>query len=297
MTRKPIVVGFDGSSGSRCALEWALDEARFRGDSVHILYAVLPPTATVPPLYGYGGPIEDVLLKEAEDMLASALEFAKQNAPEVKVTAQSMTDSPAGALLKKADEASMLVVGSRGLGALSELLVGSTGFQIAAHATCPAVVVRPSDGEFGPEVGRVVAGIDGSELSNDVLRVAYEEASVRGVGLTALCAWDMPYLDVMGGRVYPMPPDVSETESDEVTAMLAEVTAGWPEKYPDVDLRRQVVTGKAVNSLVDASRGAELLVVGSRGLGGFRSLLLGSVSHSLLHHAHSTMMVVHHSSE
>ena len=294
MTHEPIVVGFDDSSASREALEWALDSARLRGVAVEVVTALAPAAATVPPLYGYGGPAEDVLIKEAETILADAKAYAKGNAPAVEVTTLLSRESAVSALLKRSECAQSAVVGSRGLGTFAELLLGSTSVQLAAHGLCPTVVVRPTskEGGDGPHSGRVVVGVDGSPLAEAALALGLEEASLRGVGLTALCAWDVPYLDLTG-RAGSMPRDVAQKEGQEVSAMLGEIVAGWQERYPDVDIRRDVVPSKPVDALVDASRGAELLVVGSRGRGGFRSLLLGSVSHAVLHHARCTTIVVH----
>jgi nucleotide-binding universal stress UspA family protein len=294
MTHPPIAIGFDDSSASREALEWALDSARLRGLAVEVVYALAPVSATVPPVYGYGGPTEEVLIKEAEAILADATAYAKGTASGVEVTTLLARESAVTALMKRGESAQSVVVGSRGLGTFGELLLGSTSVQLAAHGTCPTVVVRPTskEGGVGPHSGRVVVGIDGSPLAEAALALGLEEASLRGVGLTALCAWDIPYLDLTG-RAGSMPRDVAQQEDQEVRAMLGEIVAGWQERYPDVDIRRDVVASKPVDALVDASRGAELLVVGSRGRGGFRSLLLGSVSHAVLHHAHCTTIVVH----
>jgi len=295
MIHKPIVVGFDGSSGSREALEWALDAARLRGVAVEIMFALDSATALVVPMYGYGGPSEEVLIKEAETILADGLAYAKSNAPTVPVSTTLKQGSAVRALIAAGQHASVAVVGTRGLGTFSELLLGSTSVQLAAHGTCPTVVVRPAtkEGYSGAQAGRVVVGIDGSGLAKQALGLGLAEASLRGVGLTAVCAWDVPYLDLTGGRVGSMPSDLIASEDQEVRAMLGEIVAGWQERYPDVDIRREVVASKPVDALVDASRGAELLVVGSRGRGGFKALLLGSVSHAVLHHAQCTTAIVH----
>jgi len=294
MTHTPIVVGFDGSACSRGALEWALDEARVRNAPIEVVYALIPTAATLPPGHGFSVPDEDIQMKEADIILSEGKSFAALTAPSVEVTTGVTRDSAVEALLKRGENADLVAVGSRGLGSFVELLLGSTSFQLASHAKSPTIVVRPTskESEGGQEAGRIVVGIDGSRVSEIALAFALQEASLRGVGLTILAAWDIPYLDLTGGRVGAMPRDIIDTEDQEVRTMLAEIAAGSQERYPDVDIRREVVAGKAVQVLVEASRGAEMLVVGSRGRGGFRSLLLGSVSHGVLHHAQCTTAVV-----
>lgn len=188
----------------------------------------------------------------------------------------------------------MLVVGSRGLGGLTRLLLGSTGIQVATHSLRPVVVVRPPDaaGSAGPEAGRVVVGVDSSRSSEAAVAFAFEQAARHGLGLTALLALDMPYLDVPG-RVDSIPETVLAAEHEAARTWLGESLAGWRENYPDIDVRARTQPGQAARVLLDASSGAHLLVVGSRGRGGFGSLLLGSVSHAVLHHAHRPVAVVH----
>jgi nucleotide-binding universal stress UspA family protein len=120
-----------------------------------------------------------------------------------------------------------------------------------------------------------------------------EQASWRGAGLTSLVSLDIPTFAPSSG-VGLVPEDVLLADNETGGAVLAESLAGWQERYPDVDIRRRIVSKPAARALVDASAGAVLLVVGSRGRGGFRSLLLGSVSHTVLHHAHGPVAVVHH---
>jgi nucleotide-binding universal stress UspA family protein len=194
---------------------------------------------------------------------------------------------PARILLEHARHAQLVVVGSRGHGDFSALLLGSTSLQVAMHAPCPVIVVRwPRPGAVsGPSVGRIVVGIDGSELSESAVAFAFDEADRRDVGLTALHAWESPLPEAL-------PTHEWQAVEDEERALLAERLAGWGEKYPDVDVDHRVVRGDAIANLVAESVGAELTVVGSRGAGGFRGLVLGSVSHGLLHHAGSPVAVV-----
>ncbi len=289
MSGKPVVVGYDGSDTSRQALDWALATAHRRKLPVIVVHAFTLPLPPVPLAPGYVGPDESGLRANAEAILAEALSHAEATAPDVEVSTRLVTAPAALALLDVVADAEMAVVGSRGLDGFSELLVGSTGVQVATHAPCPTVVIRPESGvvEPGSEVGRVVVGVDGSPLSEQALAFGFEEASLRGVGLTALHAWDTH-------RAEPVvaPSTLADDAVADETRAVAESIAGWREKYPDVDVRVVVVRQNAAAALVKASAGAELLVVGSRGRGGFKSLLLGSVSHAALHHAHCPITVV-----
>lgn len=294
MTSKPIVVGYDGSSGARDALDFAIEAARpgkLAVEVVHAWFPSLPPSRFAA---GYSGPRDSELVAAGEAVLAEGLDRVKGSGVDLEVSGVLARGTATATLLESAERAHMLVVGSRGLGGFSGLLLGSTGLQVATHATCPVVVVRPPDPHVapGPEAGRVVVGVDGSRVSEAALGFAVEQASGRGVGLTAVLSLDIPVFRA-SGRVGLAVEDVLLADSETGSALLNESLADWKGKYPDVDIRTRVESGPAARALMEASAGALLLVVGSRGLGGFRSLVLGSVSHSVLHHAHGPVAVVH----
>jgi nucleotide-binding universal stress UspA family protein len=294
MASKPIVVGCDGSDGSELALGWALQAARGRRAPVRIVNAVVPPVNPLPTHISYTPADPAVLMEAAEQTLGAALATARRTAPAVEVDTHMAYGEVAATLIEESIDAEMIVVGSRGLRGFSGLLVGSTGIALAAHAHCPVVVIRPErDGvEPGPEAGRVVVGVDGSALSTEAVGFAVEEASLRGRGLTAIHVWQSPYVD-SPDKGAPIPGSIMATEfgGQEMRA-LTDALAVWGQKCPAVEIREVVVHANPAAALVAASAGAELVVVGSRGRGGFRSLLLGSVSHALLHHAHCPVAVV-----
>ncbi|MGZ4597445.1 MAG: universal stress protein [Actinomycetes bacterium] len=301
MTRESIVVGFDDSPASRQALAWALRTAQGRHAEVLMVHAARTFPPIVPGHGDYVAPPREIAVEAGAATLAVGAHLAASTAPDVTVTTRLIEDSAAPALLSVLGRAEMVVVGSRGRGGFSELVVGSTSLKLANHAPCPVVVVRAvaPDLEPGPEAGRVVAGVDGSEpASSDVLGFAFEEASWRRTGLTVLHTWQEHYYDVPGkGGSIPKSIQLDEFQDDQ-RRWLSELVAGWQEKYPDVEVRQDVLGQSAAAVLVAASTGAELVVVGSRGRGGLRSLVLGSVSHALLHHAHCPVAVIgRHSTE
>jgi nucleotide-binding universal stress UspA family protein len=182
------------------------------------------------------------------------------------------------------------VVGARGRGALATALLGSTSVDVAAAARCPVVVVRELPTP-GATPARVVVGSDGSELSAAAIGEAFAQADARGLDLTVVQAW---YLDTTTGGLAALSVESVRREVAQAEqAVAAEAVAGWREKYPDVRVHVHVLQGHPVQAVVEHSKGAELVVVGSRGRGGFGGLLLGSVSQGVLHHAHCPVMVVH----
>jgi nucleotide-binding universal stress UspA family protein len=289
MASNQVVVGYDGSASGRLALDWAITEARGRGLSLLIAYAGYVPTPTIAGFVTLVEPDPDQLFAGDEQLLKDAAERARAQAPDVEVATTLVPGAPATVLVDLMAGAALGVVGSRGHGTFDALLVGSTSLHLAAHASCPLVVVRPPAVEAGPEAGRVVVGVDGSRDATAALDFAFQEAAFRGCGLTAVFAWQLPHVESDGWLTSNAVLSVSD---DEVTRALAESLSGWAERYPEVAVVQRVVRGEPVGVLVGASAGAELVVVGSRGLGGFRSLLFGSVGHGVLHHAYSPVAVI-----
>jgi nucleotide-binding universal stress UspA family protein len=183
------------------------------------------------------------------------------------------------------------VLGTRGLGGFTGLLVGSTSVALASHGHCPVVVVRSrAAGQPPPAEGPVAVGVDGTPAGEAAIAFAYEEASARGVGLVALHAWPESVLEAaldVGATTLDFEP--AQQQAYEI---LAERLAGWLEKYPDVQVAREVVRDRPATALLRVAQPAQLLVVGSHGRGGFRGLLLGSTSQHLLHHAPCPVAVV-----
>jgi nucleotide-binding universal stress UspA family protein len=175
-------------------------------------------------------------------------------------------------------------VGSHGAGRFGRLLIGSVGGRVAEHASCPAVVVRGGERTDG----RVVVGIDTSPHSEPALDYGFAYADAHGVPLVALHVYTIGAF-VYPIMPYPIPPYPVVEETDRLRAgafRTAEHSLGrWTEKYPDVEVRVEATEGPAARELVNSSRSAGLLVVGTRGHGGLAGMLLGSVSHAVLRHA------------
>ncbi|WP_327004413.1 universal stress protein [Dactylosporangium sp. NBC_01737] len=285
-----VVVGVDGSTESMAAVEWAASDAARRHRRLQIVHAYAWPVV-YPPLGAHPTPALDQAARQAaERIVNSAVAHARAVSAELSITTATPIQLAAAALLDASQRADTVVVGSRGLGGFSGLLLGSVGVQLAAHAGCPVVVVRRDARAGGPEAGRVIAGVDGSHDADRAMRFAFEQASFRGAGLTAVHTYLWP--DATGpGDTLPLVYDEDDLRDDE-QRLLAESVAGWTDKFPDVNVRRRIVRGTPAGVLTRLSHDAELLVVGSRGRGGFTGLLLGSVSQALIHHAACPVAIV-----
>ncbi|MGC4955916.1 universal stress protein [Actinomadura citrea] len=278
-----VVVGYDGSTGGAQALEWAAAEALTRGLPLTVLH--------VWDVYVGGGPIAMPVVDlraVAEENLGNGVEQVRKAAPELSVRGVLARGQAAARLIEAGHGADMIVLGPRGLGGFVGLVLGSVGAQVAAHAPCPVVIVR---GDLVPPPeqvhGHVVVGVDGSPVSREALAMAFAEAGAHGWDVHAVVAWEaVPEKDV--------PPLVDEAGlRDAAAARLARLMIPARELHPDVKVEFDVVIGPPREVLMTAAEEARLLVVGSRGLGGFRGLLLGSVSHALIHHAPCPVAVVH----
>jgi nucleotide-binding universal stress UspA family protein len=217
----------------------------------------------------------------------------------MRVRTATIAGSAAGALVELSSDACLVVVGGRGAGGFAGLALGSVAAQVVRHAHAPVVVVRPpvvgtaveAPCQPAPHLAPIVVGVDGSATSATALEFAFDEAAARGVPLIAIYAW---WLLPLGNLGPTTPLHWESTEAlEEAQRILSEATAGWSEKYPDVTVLP--IAEHSMNpawSLIEASRRAGLLVVGSRGRGGFASLLLGSVSATVVAHAACPVAVV-----
>jgi nucleotide-binding universal stress UspA family protein len=287
----PIVVGVDDSPPSYAALDWAIAEATRRQAPLRLVHVVESPRHGLVPLVR---PTAETATTPAANNAVSALERISETIP--NVTIASIDGQPADVLIEESSDASLVVVGNRGLGGFRGLLAGSVSVQTAAHARSPVVVVRPHLPEStspGPErhgVGRIVVGTDCSERSDRAVAFAFAEAQARGIGLTVVHAWRYPVSTSPGEMVYATVnrTDLADMENDLVAKSLTE----YREAHPDVPVQQVLAQGNAAAVLVHESFGADLLVVGSRGHGGFAGLLLGSVSDAVIRHAGCPVAVV-----
>ena len=286
---RPVVVGVDGSACSDAALDLAAREAMLRRRSLCLVHAFIWPELHVPLGPSPSGPPEGGLRHQAERILADARTRAHATAPDLTVHEELVTGSAAAILLRASRGAELVVIGDRGLGGFTGLLIGSVAVQLAAHAACPVLIAR---GGVTDPIAPVLLGVDGSPANDPAVGFAFPEASLRGAPLIAMHTWTHP-VSTGPGDMVPLVYDPVDIEADE-TRLLAEALAGWHDAYPDVAVRRELVHGGARKALIEATSRAQLVVVGTRGRGGFAGLLLGSVSQAVLHHARCPVAIVPH---
>jgi len=269
-----VVVGYDGSADSELALDWADQLADEQGRALRVLISEV----------GVSQVLEATAerhanrMSELEGDARARLEGARTRDHTVEVR----SDAAVQALVDASGSAATVVVGARGHSRMSGVLVGSVSQQVARQASCPVVVAREAQ---DPSSDRVVVGVDGSLGSRKALEFAFAHASRTGAPLTVLHAWHESF--VRRETEEGLAKEISDAER-----LLGEALAGFTEQYPDVKVTTETIPVAPQRVLADASEAAALVVVGSRGLGAFAGLALGSVSQSVLHHARCPVAVV-----
>lgn len=278
--RRWIVVGTDGSERSLDAVEWAAAEAGERGMSVRICH-VLP---TGPREGVTAGPRDRERGEYARAVLSGAADRAHRTAPDVPVELVPLSGHPARALIDASAGTEALVLGSRGGGGFVALLLGGVSEQAAVHGRCPVLVVRGRR-----RAGPITVGTDGSPGSRPALAFAFARADELDVPVRAVHAY------VLSAAVPPFgltPDDGVAQVTAAARETLDDALTPWTDRYPSVTVHRRLVDDVASIALVTESEGSGLLVVGSRGHGGFTGLLLGSVSRHAVRHASCPVAVV-----
>ncbi|MBL6279915.1 universal stress protein [Micromonospora fiedleri] len=282
----PVVVGVDGSETALHAVRAAAREAAYRQRPLRVVHAFIWPLMRVPLGPAPGAPADAGLRNQAEQFVADAVAEATKVAPEVSVTGAVVHGAAPAVMLAEAADAALLVLGSRGLGGFAGLLLGSVAVQLSARASCPVLVVRGEQRADGP----VMVGVDGSPASDEAIGFAFEEAARRDTELVAVHSWLYP-APAGPGDILPLVYDLDAFREQE-EQVLADAVARWSPRYPQVPVRQLLVRGSPARALVEQSRDAQLVVVGARGRGALAGLLLGSVSHAVLHHADAPVVVV-----
>jgi nucleotide-binding universal stress UspA family protein len=273
-----IVVGWDGSAESAAALEWALDLAESDGSPVRIVGAVEPAALDLSPRPEHSN---DTLRAMVAQELEVVREVHALAHPALMVTTLAVEDAAVDALVSQSRDAALLVLGSRGAGGVLSFIIGSTTLAVAARTDCTLVAVPRPDEEAVVADG-VVVGADGSPVSEGAVAFAVEQASRLGTGLTVVHTWQDPATPSMFGTG-SAEGDESEGHTSRLLAELTEWLAPWSSKMPDVEVVARVSRGNPAIILVDLSRHARLLVVGSRGGHAVHRGWLGSVSQGVLH--------------
>ncbi|MBB2769205.1 MULTISPECIES: universal stress protein [Mycolicibacterium] len=286
VTTHGIVVGVDGSAAGKVAADWAARDAARRGVPLTLVHVIAPKDLQM--WIEVPAPQEYLRWQSerSERVMAEATAIAERAAEnrQLTVVRQVVPGEAKATLIDMSKDADMVVVGSRGLGAWGRRLLGSVSTAVVHHAQCPVAVIHDEDPLMDhPDQAPVVVGVDGSKAAEQAIAIAFEEASLRGVDLVAVHAWnDVDY-------EFPDIKWVDYTARGE--RIVAECLAGYCETYPDVTVRKVLVRDRPAHQLLQQSEAAQLLVVGSHGRGGFPGMLLGSVSSEVVQSARMPVIV------
>jgi nucleotide-binding universal stress UspA family protein len=299
-------VGVDGSDHGQCALVWAAREAERRRRPLHIVTAYSVPIFAASGLDGGYATVDDSVIREgAEAIIQQAVD--KVSGYNIDVDASVENGDASGVLLEMSETAELLVFGTRGRGGFVGRLLGSVSSALPAHAKCPTVTVplvcsdrlgeTTDDKRIRAEQAQeghkrvdnvVVVGVDGSEQARVAVLEAADQAERLGATLRIVCA--VPQFS--GSLAWVPAPMDRQALFDDIREQLEAGKAWLKSHYPNLSVESEVKDGSAVDVLVDASRHAELVVVGTRGRGGFTGMLLGSTSGGVLAHTKGPVMVV-----
>lgn len=274
----PVVVGVDSSQSSGRAVEEAAALARRWGRALRVVHAT---GLTIVPW-------TDEHLTRVAAHTERCRERALRTAPDLDVTSVTEVDDPAAMLVAASRDAAIVVVDGGRLGQVGAALLGATADKVMAHAECPVMVVPLAADRSA--TGPVIVGVDAHARSSPAVAFAFAEASRRKVPLVAVHTWWWDEQNVV--LVAHDLEEENERVVEEHRLVVAEMLAGYRDEFPDVRVTENLVHGHPGSTLVQESRGAQLLVVGRRGLGGFPGLVLGSVSLHVAHQAHCPVVVV-----
>jgi nucleotide-binding universal stress UspA family protein len=284
----PLVVGVDGSDGSLLAVDWAVDEAARLGLPMRLVYASL--------WERYEGAVpsgsrertsEQVM---ADNTVGSAAERAHRRHPEVKVSTEVVPDEAMSALLREGHTAFALVIGVRGHGELTGLLLGSVSLAVAARAACPVIVVRGDEAGRSGTHERILLGAGEPAVGEEAVRFAFREAEARKCALDVVRAWRCPAHETADDPL--LAGDPAHRHEERASALLDALLQHPMADHPGVRVRRSTVEGPARRVLLNRTAAADLVIVGARRRTGHFGLQLGRVAHTLLHHADCPVAVV-----
>ncbi|MFF8931963.1 universal stress protein [Streptomyces longwoodensis] len=304
--RSTITVGLDGSPESLAAADWAAREAVLRDLPLRLVNASQWQAPAYAAASGFDVPPlpRELQHSSARRLLDNARAGIADGHPDLRVETEDIDGLPVPALLRAAEDAELLVLGSRGLGKVAGFLVGSVSLAVLAGSERPVVLVRPARPErqapsdadpAGTRPGAtgrrdVVLGLDLGQPHDTLLDFAFDAASRRAVPLRVVHGWTLPPYSYGGDLM----PELDDTTAGQVRRELDTVLRPWREKFPDVEVSTQTTVGGAGPHLVDASHDAALVVVGRRIRRSRVGTHIGPVTQALLHHAAAPVAVVPH---
>ncbi|MFF5651383.1 universal stress protein [Streptomyces collinus] len=292
--RPLVLAGIDGSECAAAAADWAAREAALRGVPLRLLHASPQLPGTTVPRAAL-----DRLHLMGVQLIQRTVEDLADRHPDLEVEGGQSDETPVDALLGAARDAGLLVVGTRGTGGFEDLAVGSVALRMAAAAPCPVVLVPPRPGAYADGAsatrgtGRVVLGFDAHRPVGEAAGFAFSAAEARAARLRVVQAWGLPAESVSSRTLVVTEGDRATWEDQEVLE-LSDALRPWQEKYPRVSAATDLMLLHPAEALLNASRSADLLVVGRRTEPTAAEGRLGPVTHAVLHHARCPVAVVPH---
>ncbi|MBQ0983468.1 universal stress protein [Streptomyces sp. F63] len=286
--RGRVVVGFDGSEPSFRALDRAAEEAVRRDTALEVLCGW---PWNPPPLPGETPHEPPTLAEETQAMVGQAVEKVRATHPGLEVIPVTTSEAVVPALVRHSETAALTVLGTRGHGGFTGLLLGSVSLRVAAHCASPLMIVRGEATDAAAR-GTVVVGVE-SDQDGDAVRFGFEEASRRGARLRALHAWLYPPLPAgayMGA--FDVPPKEGDERRKEAEALPRYEVAPFRAEFPDVEVIPDHECNAAAPALVEASRTADVIVLATHRTHRHLGLQLGPVTQAVLHHAHCPVVLV-----
>ncbi|MEV6579738.1 universal stress protein [Streptomyces sp. NPDC051582] len=287
-----ITVGLDGSSAGSAAAGWAANEAELRGAALELVHA--EDWAQYGP---FAAPLPEPRPQWAEDLLALTRDRLLRDHGTLDISTRGTSGLTASKVLaSSAAEADLLVLGSRGLGAVAGFVVGSTASATIPETETPVALVRSVDGQDQPPgpadgAGPVVLGVDLRSNCDRLFAFACEEADRRACPLVVVHGWSLPPVFSYAPH---LDPGVAREMADGLETTLRGLLRPWEQKYPRLAVDARVVIGQPAIQILDAASGAALVVVGRRNrrpaLGG----RIGPITHAVMHHATSPVAIVAH---
>lgn len=286
-----VVVGLDGSDSAWLALDRAVDEAQRRGSTLEIVHA-WPWAQTDPAALDVDSEPQRTPVEIARTVLRLAVARVAERAPELRVVPTLTAQDAVPELLRIGADAALTVIGTRGLGGFTGLLLGSVGLRLAAHTTRPLLVVRGDvTPVLGPEGhGKVLAGMETS-ADEAAARYAFEEAVRRTARLRVLYVGTHHQQLFQGDHTLPSR-EGPAARAEREQAGARRVVAALGEKFPQVRVREHVTRGAPAQALVEASRAADVVVLPVHRRTALLGMQLGPVTHAVLHHSHCPVVLV-----
>ncbi|MEU1230553.1 universal stress protein [Streptomyces sp. NPDC005828] len=276
-----VTVGLDGSEESSAAARWAAGEAVLREVALRLIHVDEWPNVPEAPL-------PDARAR-AEALVRDTAEQARKEHPDLEVLGEEAHGRATDVLTAAANDSDLTVLGSRGLRGLLGFLVGSVSLAVVGAARMPVTLVRAGSGRSARSHTGIVVGVDVHHPCEALLGFAFTEAARTGLPLRLLHTWTLP---ASYGYASVVDPGVGEELGARLTGGLDELLQPWTKGYPGVDATAEQVMGSAAYQLVEASRNADLVVVGRRNRKLSPGPHLGHVAHAVIHHSPAPVTVV-----